>query len=93
METSDLLLGFEQLRGSHSAQVLSQVIIEVFNKFHIAGAIRCITADSASANTAMFRNLEQGGLLPEFTLQDCHVRCMGHVINLAVQTYLTRNSN
>ena len=83
-----LLLGFERLRGSHSAQALGEVIINVLNKFHIAGAIRCITADSAAVNIAMFKNLENGGLMSDFTVQDCHVRCMGHVINLAVQTLL-----
>ena len=83
-----LLLGFERLRGSHSAQALGGVVITVLNKFNISGAIRAITADSASVNTAMFRNLEKGGFLSGFRQQDCHVRCMGHVINLAVQVLL-----
>lgn len=83
-----LLLGFERLRGSHSAQALGEVIIALMNKFHIASSIRCITANSDSVNIAMFKYLEDGGLLSEFTAQDCHVRCMGHVINLAVQTLL-----
>ena len=85
-----LLLGFERLRGSHSAQALCEVVVDVLKKYNITGAIRAITADSASVNTAMFRNfkLEYGGLLHEFTTEDCHIRCMGHVINLAVQTLL-----
>ena len=83
-----LLLGFERLSGSHSAKALGQVTLNVLNRFNIAGAIRAITANSAAVNTAMFRNLEQGGLMFEFTQEDCHVRCMGHVINLAVQTLL-----
>ena len=83
-----LLLGFERLHGSHSAEALGEVIITLMNKFHIASSIHCITADSASVNLAMFKSLEKGGLLSEFTAQDCHVRCMGHVVNLAVQTLL-----
>ena len=83
-----LLLGFERLQGSHSAQALGRVVVDILDKFQILGAIRAITADSASVNTAMFKNLEHGALLLGFQQQDCHVRCMGHVINLAVQTLL-----
>ena len=83
-----LLLGFERLSGSHSAQALGKVTLSILNQFNIAGAIRAITADSASVNTAMFRNLEKEGLMSGFTQKDCHIRCMGHVINLAVQILL-----
>ena len=83
-----LLLGFERLRGSHSAQVLGLVTLNVLSRFNIAGSIRAITVDSASVNTAMMRRLEHDGLLAGFNQEDCHIRCMGHVINLAVQTLL-----
>jgi len=83
-----LLLGFERLEGSHSAQALDRVLLTIVQKFHVAGSIRAITADSASVNTAMFRNLEAVGHLSGFKQNDAHVRCMGHVINLAVQTLL-----
>ena len=83
-----VLLGFERLSGSHSAQALGEVTINILNRFHIAGSLRAITADSASVNTAMFRNFEKEAMLSGFTQEDCHVRCMGHVINLAVQTLL-----
>lgn len=83
-----LLLGFERLEGSHSAQALGRVLITVLEKFHVAGAIRAITANSASVNTAMFRNLKGEGHLSGFKQVDSHVRCMGHGINLTVQTLL-----
>jgi len=83
-----LLLGFEHLHRSHSAQVLGSVLIEVVQKFHVAGAVCSITADSASVNSAMFRNLEREEHLSGFKQEDSHIRCMGHVINLAVQSLL-----
>lgn len=36
----------------------------------------------------MIWKLEYGGLLNGFKQEDCHIRCMGHVINLSVQTLL-----
>lgn len=36
----------------------------------------------------MFWLLERKGHLSGFTVKNCHVRCMGHIINLAVQVLL-----
>ena len=83
-----LLLGFERLYGSHSAKALGKVTVSVLERFHITGSIRAITTVNTTVNTTMFRNLEQEGCLPSFTQKDCHVRCMGHIINLAVQSLL-----
>ena len=81
-----ILLAFERLRGSHSAVALAQVTEATLKAYKICGSIRAITADSASVNDAMFRLLENQ--LPNFTCHDSHIRCMGHVINLAVQAML-----
>lgn len=83
-----LILGFERLHGSHSAQALGKVTVDILKRFQIQDSICAITTDSASVNTAMFRYLERERLLGNFSQQDSHVRCMGHVINLAVQSLL-----
>ena len=68
--------------------MLGSVLIEVVQNFQVAGAVRAITADSKSVNTAMFRNLERERHLSEFKEEDSHICCVGHVINLAVQPLL-----
>ena len=83
-----MVLGFERLHRSHSAQALGLVTINVLYRFNIAGSIRVITVDSPSVNTAMMPRLEHDALLGGFNREDCHIRCMGHVSNLAVQTLL-----
>ena len=67
---------------------MGKVTVEVLKKFGVENFVRAITADSASVNTAMFRILEREGYMDGFNTEDCHVRCMGHIINLAVQALL-----
>lgn len=82
-----ILLGFERLRGSHTAESLSRVCLAVLERFHLVEHIRGITTDNASTNTKMLRLLARS--LPGFNAKDDHIRCMAHVINLAVQELLS----
>ena len=43
---------------------------------------------TASINTTMLRNLECAHILSRFTQKDCHIRCIGHVVNFVLQTPL-----
>ena len=82
-----VLLGFERLRGSHTADALSRVTFSVLQRFQLTHHIRAITTDNASTNTKMMRLLEK--TLPEFHAKENHIRCMAHIINLAVQELLS----
>lgn len=82
-----LLLGFERLRGSHTADCLSRVCYSVFQRFAICENIRAITTDNASTNTKMLKLL--GKSLPGLNPKSDHIKCMAHVINLAVQELLS----
>ena len=82
-----LLLGFERLRGSHTADALSRVLLAVLKRFHLSNHVRAITTDNAAVNTKMLTLLEKS--LPGFTVADNQVRCMAHIINLAVQVLLS----
>ena len=58
------------------------------NHYGIEEHVGCITCDNASVNTSMCAVLELE--LPNWNKKDRHVRCMAHVINLAVQKLLKR---
>lgn len=82
-----VLLGFERLRGSHTADALSRVLLAVLQRFHLTKSVRGITTDNASTNNKMLRILEK--TLPTFKAKENHIRCMAHIINLAVQELLS----
>lgn len=81
-EYRSILLGFERLRGSYTADSLSHVSLSVFQRFQLTKHVRAITTDNASTNTKMLQLLEKS--LPSFKAKDHHIRCMAHIINLAV---------
>jgi len=82
-----VLLGFERLRGSHSAEGLARVVLCVLRRFQITSHIRAMTTDNASVNTKMLALLQDS--LPGFSQQDGQIRCMAHIINLAAQQILS----
>lgn len=82
----DLVLDFIQLHGSHTAENLALAVMDSINTYGIEGSVGCITCDNASVNSAMCKYLEKN--LLNWTKRDCHVRCMAHIINLAVQRLL-----
>jgi len=59
-----ILLGFESLRGSHTADSLSRVSLSVLQRFHLTKNVRAITTDNAAVNTKMLQLLEKS--LPGF---------------------------
>ena len=82
-----ILLGFERLRGSHTADSLSRVCLIVLQGFQLTNHIRAVTSDNATTNTKMLHILEQS--LPGFNAKGNHIRCMAHIINWAVQELLS----
>ena len=82
-----LLLGFERLRGSHTADALARVSLSVLPWFHISNHIRAITTDNATVNTKILCILQDS--LIGFNTTDNQICCMVHVINLSVQVLLS----
>ena len=80
----------------HSGKYLAKKLLEITNGLDITKALFTVTRDSASSNTEMLRwveedakQLEESIELPwPFTVQEGDVRCMAHIINLAVQDAL-----
>jgi hypothetical protein len=83
----DLVLDLVPLRGSHTADNLANAVEEMLIRYVLpTSVVGCITMDNASVNTALCGILEQRFI--NWKKQDGHVRCMAHVINLAVQKIL-----
>ena len=85
-EPQSFLLGFVQLLGNHTAAKLRDILMECLIEYDISTSIRSITVDSASNNTLSMALLEEA--VPPFSAANCHVRCIAHTINLAVQAIL-----
>jgi len=80
----------------HSGEYLAEQLLAVTNDYHITPAVFTITCDNASTNTVMLSEYENLVYMHETTLQqpwayitkEGNVRCIGHIINLAVQAAL-----
>jgi hypothetical protein len=85
----------------HSREYLADQLLDITNSFGVTQAVFTITRDNASANDVMLDNIEaetynsRMSLLDlveqlwSFTQKEGDVRCIGHIINLAVQAALT----
>jgi hypothetical protein len=80
----------------HSGEYLAQELAIVTDSMDITGAIFTCTRDNASANTVMLEEYEKLAGDHEtstqqpwtFTVKEGDVRCVAHIINLAVQAAL-----
>lgn len=80
----------------HSGEYLAEQILSVTDDYSITPSIFTVTRDNASANTVMLAEYEKLATKHEvtlqqpwsFTTQEGDVRCIGHIINLAVQAAL-----
>ena len=80
------LIGFERLRGSHTADNMVTAVMKVLKLYGIEDHSNCISSDNASVNDAIFNKLEYQ--LPSWSRRDGQIRCFAHVLNLAAQTVL-----
>ena len=87
---------FRSQEPIHSGEYLAQELAAVTDSFEITGAIFTCTRDNASANTVMLSEYEkiaskQHTTIQQpwtFTVKEGDVRCIAHIINLAVQATL-----
>jgi hypothetical protein len=88
----DMLLDLVPLEGSHTGESLCAAFVDVCLDFGILTKLLAVTTDNASNNITFVAELEsvcQERGIP-FTEADNHVRCMAHVIHLAVQEFLKK---
>ena len=88
---NEALLTFQQIKGSHTGTHLAQVVYDTVDRYGLCADLFCITADNASNDDKMYKELaklliERQGV--EWDDRVMHVCCMNHTINLAVQAFL-----
>ena len=86
----EALLSFQQLEGRHTGEHLSEEVMKVLIDFGLAEKLFCITSDNAgNMNKLMLclsKALQAHGV--EWDADKCHISCLNHVLNLAVQAFL-----
>ena len=85
------MLSFQELKGSHDGPNLANAIYDVLDSYNIVDKLFCITTDNASNNKSALENLERMMMERKGIKWDhlaCHIRCMNHIINIAVQKFL-----
>ena len=87
----EALLSFQELKGSHDGLNMGNAIYEVLDAYNIVEKLFCITTDNATNNKSALENLQKlmldrKGIHWDFLSH--HIRCMNHIINLAVQKFL-----
>ena len=84
------LLSFQHLEERHSGPYLARIVLDVLNEYDLCDKLFCITTDNAKNNDTMVRTLEtlleKDGVSWDSTAN--HIRCLTHVINLVVTSYL-----
>lgn len=79
------LIAFKEVRQQHTGENLAKVYREVIADFGLEGQIGCITVDNAANNDTFIKSLINSKDLSD---KEHHVRCFGHVLNLAAQSVL-----
>ena len=80
------LLALPELNNGHSGVEVAPHIIEALEQYGIKERVSYITTDNATANDTLCRKLSES--LFNWEPIERRLRCVGHVINLAVQSFL-----
>jgi hypothetical protein len=86
----------------HSGEYLAEMLVKITDSLGITHSVFTVTRDNASPNDVMLSNFESEAYTQRmasppsaehpwsFTRKDGDIRCLGHIINLAVQAALTQ---
>lgn len=90
------LIALPELHSGHSGSECAEQIMVALDTFSIEHRLGAITSDNASAMTTMTEQLEsmlriRKGV--EWSATTNRLRCLGHVLNLAVQAFLFARDN
>lgn len=82
-ELQSITLDFIPAHGKHTGKDIALTFFKCLDDKGLSHKLQGITMDNASANTSFIKELQE--LIPDLNVEDCHFRCFGHIINLAVQ--------
>lgn len=80
------LISLREFKGSHGGEEQASVFLEVIDEYGLRDRVGFFTMDNASSNDKLLRHIAYG--ISDFNPELRRVRCNGHIINLAVQSFL-----
>jgi len=87
----DVLIGFEEIRGSHKGANMAGIINDVLARHGIKDRIVGFTTDSASNNRTLTEALNNAWSL--LSVEWCqlanHIPCMAHVVHLILGAFMS----
>lgn len=85
------LIGFKELRVNHSGENIATCYREIVNdEFNLKGKVGTICTDNAKNNDTFIKCLLDS---EDLDSPECHIRCFGHVLNLAAGVVLKEVSD
>jgi hypothetical protein len=89
----EALLSFDELKGEHDGENIAETVYSVLDNYNITEKLFCVTTDNASNNgncVKFLRKLLSQNKGIEWNEEEHHIRCLNHVINIAVQAFLKK---
>jgi len=86
-----VLIGFEEIKGSHTGANMAEIINGVLAKYGIQDRILGLTTNSASNNRTLREALSNAWslLTVEWSQFENHIPCMAHVIQLILGAFMS----
>jgi len=90
-QMEEVLIGFKEIRGSHTGANMAGIINYVLARYGIQDRILSFTTDSASNNRTLTEalNLAWSLLLVEWCQLENHIPCMAHVVQLILGAFIS----
>lgn len=80
------LIALAELEAGHSGEEVAKHVIQTMEWYDFRDRLGFITGDNHGANDTLCRAIAEA--VPEWSPVDNRLRCLGHIINLAVQAFL-----
>ncbi|POW02681.1 hypothetical protein PSTT_11575 [Puccinia striiformis] len=81
----DVVVGMPTVHGEHSGENFGNMFVDRLNEMEISDSLISITADNASNNSTLARQVQRQLGKSSFAADKQLLGCMAHVINLAAQ--------
>jgi len=90
-QVEEVLIGFEEIRGSHTGANMAGIIHDVLARYRIQHRILGFTTDSASNNRTLTAALNNSWSLlsVEWCQLENHIPCMAHVVQLILRAFMS----
>ena len=85
-----IVLGIKELKGAHTGENMAEMVGIILTDFSIDRNLGYFNADNASNNNTLVLCLDNDLMVNgfEWPHQQYRLRCLGHIINLVMQTFL-----